>query len=355
MKTWGIRPLSIIAFISIGLLTGCLFEGEQTLEEMDGPPEEEATNTDVTSDNMENDEGEDIEEETSTTVQRELYLLDSNGMVVPQTLELPASETVAAQALEYLVKDGPVTELLPSGFQAVLPAGTQIQGVNLKDDGIMIVDVSQEFEEYEAEDEEKILQAMTYTLTQFDGVDRIKLWINGHEQETMPVSGTPISKGVSRSDGINHQESSVNDLVNSEPVTVYYPSQQDGQEAYQVPVTTRVTSEDDLYTSVVKSLLNGPELGTSLLQPFNAGAEVVDAELSEGVLTVSFNEAMLTGEETKALSEEALTSLVMSLTNLPDVESVQVKVEGVEEVMNEAGEVISEPVTLNDVTKVKGL
>ncbi|MCP3025512.1 GerMN domain-containing protein [Halobacillus sp. A5] len=355
MKTWGIKPLLILALISMGLLTGCLFEGEQSLEEMDGPPEEEAANTDVTNEEIENDDGEEIEEEESSTVERELYLLDSNGMVVPQTLELPASETVAAQALEYLVKDGPVTELLPSGFQAVLPAGTQIQGVNLKDDGTMIVDVSPEFEEYESEDEEKILQAMTYTLTQFDGVEKIKLWINGHELDTMPVSGTPISEGVSRSDGINLQESAVNDVVNSEPVTVYYPSQQDGQEVYHVPVTTRVASGDDVYTSVVQTLLNGPDLGTSLLQPFNDGAEVNEAQLNEGVLEVSFNEAMLTGEESKALSGEALTSLVMSLTNLPDVESVQVKVDGVEEVLNEAGEVISEPVTLNDVTEVQGL
>ncbi|WP_431804665.1 GerMN domain-containing protein [Halobacillus andaensis] len=359
MKTWGIRPLSIIAVICMGLLTGCLFEGEQSLEEMDGPPEEEAENTEVINDEGVEEEGEEIEEESeeeaSSTVERELYLQDSNGMIAPQTLELPASETVAAQALEYLVKDGPVTELLPSGFQAVLPAGTQILGVNLKDDGTMIVDVSPEFEEYEAEQEEKILQAMTYTLTQFDGVERIKLWINGHEQETMPVSGTPISEGVSRSDGINIQESAVNDIVNSEPVTVYYPSQQDGQEAYHVPVTTRVASGDDLYTSVIQTLLSGPELGTSLLQPFNEAAEVKEAQLNDGVLEVSFNEAMLTGEETKALSEEALTSLVMSLTNMEDVESVQVKVEGVEEVLNEAGEVISEPVTLNDVTDVKGL
>ncbi|MFC7061603.1 GerMN domain-containing protein [Halobacillus seohaensis] len=363
MKTCGIKPLSIVALLSMGLLTGCLFEGEQSMEEMDAPPEEEeATSTDTISEETESDgediegeEGEEEEGETTGSVQRELYLLDSNGMVVPQTIELPASKEVASQALEYLVKDGPVTELLPSGFGAVLPAGTQIQGVNLKEDGTAIVDVSKEFEEYQAEDEEAILQAMTYTLTQFESVKSIKLWINGYEQDTMPVSGTPITGGVSRSNGINLQESAVNDLVNSEPVTVYYPSQQDGQEVYQVPVTTRVTDQEDLYTSVVQTLLNGPDLGTSLLQPFNDGAEVSNTELNDGVLTVTFNEALLTGEETKALSDEALASLVMSLTNLPDVESVDIKVDGVEQVMNEAGELLSEPVTQTDVQNAKSL
>src|SRR5690625_3051703 len=100
-------------------------------------------------------------------------------MVAAQTLELPISDNkeVATQVLTYLIKGGPVTPILPNGFQAVLPEGTEILGLSLQEDGTLIVDVSEEFEDYEAEDELKILQAMTYTLTQFDSVDRIKLWI----------------------------------------------------------------------------------------------------------------------------------------------------------------------------------
>src|SRR5690606_31953708 len=106
--------------------------------------------------NGEQDEGLEIVESEETVV-RELYLLDASGMVVPQTLELPRTESAAKQAAEYLVIDGPVTELLPNGFQAVLPAGTEILGVNLEEDGTLIVDVSEDFKNYEAEDELKIL------------------------------------------------------------------------------------------------------------------------------------------------------------------------------------------------------
>ena len=68
----------------------------------------------------------------------ELYLIDKNGYVVPQTLELPKSEGVAKQALEYLVKDGPVTEILPNGFRAVIPTDTQMS-VKI-DEGVAVVD-----------------------------------------------------------------------------------------------------------------------------------------------------------------------------------------------------------------------
>src|SRR5699024_11176395 len=91
----------------------------------------------------------------------------------------------------------------PNGFQAVLPAETEIIGVNLDDEGTLTVDVSEEFTGYDASEELQILQAMTHTLIQFDSVERIKLWINGEVQTEMPVGGTPISEGYSKSNGIN--------------------------------------------------------------------------------------------------------------------------------------------------------
>lgn len=359
MKSLGFKPMIIAIFLLLatGLLSGCLFEGEQTLEKMDSP-EEAVTTTPETvleDDAPEEEPSEEGDEpEQAQTVNRELYLMDANGMIVPQTITLPASQEAAAQALEYLVKDGPVTNLLPNGFQAVLPAGTEVLGLNPEADGTMVVDLSEEFKNYDAKDEQKILQAMTYTLTQFEGVERIKLWINGYEQNVMPVDGTPVMNGVSRSDGINMQVGDHVDVMNSEAVTVYFPSQA-GDHIYQVPVTTRVQKEEDLYSSVVQALLSGPALETGLLQPFNEGAEVITTDLNNGVLTLSFNEAILTGQDQPMLSDEALASLVMSLTDFKDVESVEVHVEGAEQVINEMGEPLVEPVTRSDINNAESL
>ncbi|CDQ18224.1 germination protein M [Halobacillus karajensis] len=360
MKKYGYKPLILTVFLVLcaGLLSGCLFEGEQSLEKMDTPEEAASTPPDPSSDEPQSKgEGEEAEgtgeageteDESAGTVSREVYLLDANGMVAPQTLELPASEEVATQVLEYMVKDGPVTNLLPNGFEAVLPAGTEINGVNAKEDGTLVVDVSEDFKNYEAKDEEKILQAMTYTLTQFDNVKRIKLWINGHEQDVMPVDGTPISEGVSRSDGINNQVGMETDIMNSEAVTVYFPAQ-NGEQVYQVPVTTRVSKGDDEYAAMVQALLEGPEVGSPLMNPFNEGSEMVKSKLENGVLALSFNENILTGTDEPSLSDAALASLVMSLTDLADVESVEVHVDGTEQVFNEAGEPLAEPVSRQDI------
>ncbi|WP_153464712.1 GerMN domain-containing protein [Sediminibacillus terrae] len=343
-------------------LTGCgVFQGEQTLKEMDTPPEEasltdnldevteeEGQQAEEDSQETEGTEaGTDTEEAEPTTVERQLYLLDANGMVVPQTLELPQLESkeVAKQALEYLVKDGPVTELLPDGFEAVLPAGTTINSLNLKE-GTLTVDVSEEFAEYQAEDEQKILQSMTYTLTQFENVDKVKLQINGKAKEEMPVSGTPIGKGVSRANGINIYNGDNIDLMDSKAVTLYYPAQQ-GEQVYHVPVTQHVEAEDaEDFASIVQALVDGPSLDLNLLNVFNAGTSLTaEPTIKDGVLTLDFNENILNSVENASIADEVMETLVLTLTDQPGVEAVDVNVADMEEIYNEAGTAYTEPVT----------
>ncbi|MFD1362183.1 GerMN domain-containing protein [Lentibacillus salinarum] len=350
------------------ILTGC-FQGEQSLDknEMDPPQDAEAV------DDLESESGEEAsatedeesqEEvmegdkgETSETIDRQLYLLDANGMVASQTLQLPqpASNEVAKQSLEYLVKDGPVTSLLPNGFQAILPAGTEILGLDLDNSGTMVVDVSEEFENYQAEDELNILQAMTYTVTQFDSVDEMKLRIDGTPQESMPVDGTPIGEGYSRVNGINLVHSNTVDLLNSEPVTLYYPSVQ-GDNDYFVPVTQHVNVEDSLYESTVQTLMEGPGFDTNLQHVFNSSAELANGpRLNKGVLEVVFNQEVLEDSDEAIISNDVMETLVRTLTQDEDVEAVEVKVEDVETLFNENGEPYTEPVTVKSFVSTEKL
>src|SRR5690625_3842086 len=155
------KRIFIMQFISVCivtlLLSGCL-KGEQSLGETDSnlnesereiadDTEEKVIGVEEDDENTEGDIEETEEVHVNELVERQLYLVDADGMVVPQTLSIPADESkaVAKQVLTYLIKDGPVTEFLPNGFQAVLPANTEILGLKLLDDGTLIVDVSDDF------------------------------------------------------------------------------------------------------------------------------------------------------------------------------------------------------------------
>jgi germination protein M len=202
--------------VSTVLLSGCGLFGTEVKKKVDPPQkvsiEDKQTSKETTS-NKENPQA---------TLKTELYLLDKNGYVVPQTLELPKTTSVAKQALDYLVTNGPVTEMLPNDFKAVLPADTELS-VDIKD-GVATVNFSKEFKNYQPADELKILQSITWTLTQFDTVKQVKLKMTGHELTEMPVNGTPISKVLSRAGGINLDTADINDITNTKPLTVYFIS-----------------------------------------------------------------------------------------------------------------------------------
>ncbi|MCD8502045.1 MAG: GerMN domain-containing protein [Bacillaceae bacterium] len=327
------------------VVSGCSLGEEQTMKEMDSPP---ITFIDLeTSLEVNPEEGaEEVENQTESTeiIMRELYLIDQNGLVASQTLPLPKVEGTARQVLEYLVQDGPISQIVPNGFQAVLPPGTEVLGVNIKD-GVAIADFSEQFKDYRPEDELKILQAITWTLTQFDTVDTIKIRINGYDQELMPNNGTPIGEGFSRANGINIETDQVADISNTRGVTLYFLGQS-GANPYYVPVTRRINSSDNDLEAIVTQLLKGPSSFTNLQTDFRTGVKLLETpKYANGVVTVNFNEALLNHIDGTAISEEVLNSLVLSLTEHQGVERVAIQVNGDGKLLMASGEFLSEPVS----------
>ncbi|MDM5156675.1 GerMN domain-containing protein [Bacillus sp. DX1.1] len=321
--------------VSAALLTGCgLFNKEKETEQIDPP--KKVTYTD----------GEKKETaKQGQTKKQDLYLVDKNGYVVPQTVELPVPKgnAVVKQTLEYLVKDGPVTNMLPNGFRAVIPADTNMT-VDLKKDGTAVVDFSKEIKNYKKEEERQIVESVTWTLTQFKDIKQVKFQMNGKNLETMPVNGTPIGEGVSRADGINFDDEQVADVTNTKPVILYFLAQSNKQ-MYYVPVTRRVAegTENEVAT-VVKELLNGPSK-SSLANDFNADVKLVsEPKLQDGKVTLNFNENIYANKEKNMISNYVLQSLVLSLTEKQGVKNVSVEVNGKANLVTEKGQKLTKPV-----------
>jgi germination protein M len=327
--------------ISSVLLSGCGLLGGEKKEEIDPP--QNVTYTDDGAEITEETTGEEVvdQEAAEGSVMTELYLLDKNGYVVPQTLSLPKTESVAKQAVEFLVQEGPVTEMLPNGFAAVIPAETEVS-VDIKDK-TAIVNFSNEFKNYKPEDELKILQSVTWTLTQFDSVDNVKLKLNGHDLNEMPVAGTPIGKTVSRANGINIDTTEVVDITNTEAATVYYLAGEEGS-YYYVPVTRRV--DENNIEGVVAELVKGPSYTSTLISDFLPDVALIDEpKIEDGKVTLNFNESIYGSFEEKMVSEHLLNALVLSLTEQKGIESVEVMVNGEAGLVKENGEKLVEPVT----------
>ncbi|QQK77153.1 GerMN domain-containing protein [Salicibibacter cibarius] len=322
-------------------------EAELNEEASSDAQEEEASEieTEEDSGSEEPDEGEENGDSEGESVERELYLLDEDGLVVPRTFQFENDPEVLKQTLEHLVVEGPITNQLPSGLQAVLPPETEVQGVDLSDDGTAIVDFSPEFAEYPEEHEEALLQAVTWTLTQFDEVEQVEIQINGHTQETLPNADTPVGDGTAESVGINLEGNGPADITASEAATVYFISVKEDDE-YYVPVTRRIDGDENKASAVVGALMNGPNPETDLISALRQNVELVEEpELEDGVLTVNFNEALLAENDGEALSEEAMAMLTLSLTGIDGVEEVDYHVDGESQLEQVDGESFAEPVS----------
>ncbi|MEH6944368.1 GerMN domain-containing protein [Bacillus sp. JJ722] len=325
------------------LLGGCGLFGEGN-KDLDPPQKETIVDDGASLENNSNKETVKTQDAgLDQTVMTELYLIDKNGYVVPQSIALPNSKAVAKQALQHLVTNGPVSNLLPDGFRAVLPADTQVD-VDINKKGLATVDFSPEFADYKAEDEKKILDAITWTLTQFDVVKDIKLQINGHALTEMPVNKTPISKTLSRASGINMDISAVSDITSTMPLTVYYLGGKEDN-YYFVPVTKRISaSEDSVAEAVVKELSQDPS--ANLVTEFMADLKLVnEPTIKDGKAILNFNESIYGSFKEQTVSQRLLDALVLSLTEQTGIESVEVQVNGKASLKTEDGKDLSAPVS----------
>ncbi|UTR05217.1 GerMN domain-containing protein [Alkalihalobacillus sp. LMS6] len=322
-------------------------ESEAGEEASDEDEDEDASDADETDESAEGAEGSEETEQTpdqdvDAQNLRQLYLFDSNGMVVPQTIELPKTDTTMKQSLEYLVADGPLQDVLPNGFRAVLPAGTTVDVNHLKEDKIAVANFSNEVEDYNLEDEKGMFEAITWTLTQFDDVDEVKIEVNGVELEQLPMSESPIVGNFSREDGINIDYGNVVDFTNSQDVTVYFLGSHEN-ETYYVPVTRRVAETENEIATVVNELIDGPSIGMrTLLTEMNDEIELLnEPEIKDGELVLDFNEAIQTmvGEDAY-IEQSIIESIALSLTEHRDVEKISILVNGQEDIFSESGEAV---------------
>lgn len=336
--------IASVIITSVLLMSGCGLFGNNVQTKIDPPKDITISKESSTTKTDQNASKETAAKKAVETVKTELYLLDKNGYVVPQTLALPKTTSVAKQALDYLVADGPVSESLPKGFKAVLPAGT-VASVNIKD-GVAAADFSKEFKNYQAADEIKILQSITWTLTQFNGVKKVKLSMNGKVLTKMPVKGTPIGENLSRASGINIDTSDVLDITNTKPLTVYYIGGEEGS-YYYVPVTVRVSNnEKNDIVAAVKELAKGPSQGSNLVTDFMPGVKLLGTPTVEnGKVVLNFNDSIYGSFKEKVVSQHLLDALVLSLTEQKDIKQVIVQVKGKSDLVRENGKKLTSPVT----------
>lgn len=345
-----ITALIVILALFLFTAAGCGLFGPKESPAIDPPP---STTTMKSLDEI-IASGEDLGEEF-TLSNKVLYLLDSNGFVVPVTMKIPYVETIAQQVLRYMVAGGPIEELMPSGFRAPIPEGTTLT-MDI-DNGVATIDFSNHFKNYTAADEQAIVDAITWALTEFSTIESVKLSINGVALEKMPVANTPVDRPLTRSIGINLEMGVGAMPGRTSAVTLYFEGEDaTGDLQYFVPVTRLIPTTNDLAKATLEELIKGPKFGTGLVYSLLPNTQVKQTYIENGTAIADFDDMIrgvggidLTGHSTA----RGLQSIVLSLAATQGVSKVQIMVNGKAELMTETIDFtrpVSVPKTINPIT-----
>jgi len=330
-----LRMAAIIGVVAM-LSSGCsLLGSKKSGESIDPPP--------VDAETMASGKDGAAAVTAVNSMQTTLYFKDAQGYVAPVTMHLPKTVSIATKTLEYMVDGGPASSTLPKGFTALLPKGTTVKGINIKN-GLAVVDFSKEFTNYNAQDERKILEAVTWALTGLGTVDKVSIWVEGKALKEMPVHNTPVEAELTRAMGINLEIASNINVGQSVPVTLYFANQTGDNFNYYVPVTRLVQRTSDVAKAAVEQLIKGPNTGKGLVSVMAPETNLLKVEVSSDnqLVTVDFNDKLLGSD--KKIPSSAAQAVILSLTETTGASKVQLKVNGNVQVSSTDNQSFTKPV-----------
>ncbi len=251
----------------------------------------------------------------------EVYLVDQNDYVSMVTLPLDSTEfiDILKEKIEYLIIDGKKQEEVPNGFKPIIPEGTEILDLKVEETTVTI-NFNESIKNIRQEDEEKMIEAIVYTLTNESNIDKVYIKINGETLERLPNSNKLLPIPLDRSYGIN-KFYDFNSLYGLTKTTIYYVSN-NGDLTYYIPVT-KVTNDDrEKITVIIDELKSNVIYQSNLSSYLNANAELEEYEIIEDAMHLSFNDKIFDSLINQNILEEVEYSISLSVKDNYDVNEV---------------------------------
>ena len=250
-----------------------------------------------------------------------IYLLDSHNMVSLTSIMVSGSdiETKAKDLIETLIQGSTKEDQIPNGFKSIIPSDTKLLNLKLENN-ILKIDFSKDILNIKKELEEKMVEALTFTLTSIDGIDGIIIYIEGNLLNKLPQTNINLPSTLDRNFGINKEYdiTSSKDITN---VTTYYVSK-NNNEYYYVPVTKYLNDNREKIKIVIDELESSKIYNTNLMSFLNDNVKLLSVEQIEDTLNLNFNEYIYSNLDTKEILEEVIYTICLSIEDNYDVKQI---------------------------------
>lgn len=262
-----------------------------------------------------------LEYENQEVITSTIFLLDNYNYlgktkVVTSSTEI---ENKVKELVNVLIKDGEGENKIPSGFVSILPSDTRILSILYKD-GLVKINFSKELLDIVASLEEKMIEAIVYTITSINEVEKVIIYVEGDILSKLPQTGITLPSTLDKNWGINKTSNftKINDIMQ---VTVYYLNRYNDN-YYYVPVTKYLNDNRDKIKIIIEELASSSTYTPNLLSYLNNNAELLTVKKENDIMELTFNSYIFSDINNKNILEEVIYSICLSIQDNYEVKEV---------------------------------
>ena len=264
-----------------------------------------------------------------------IFLVDNKDYVARTSIVKNSSETIEQikEIIEALTKNTKKSSYIRDGFKPIIPDGTKILDLKLEEN-ILTINFSKELLNVVHCDEQKMIEAIIYSLTEIKDIKKIKILVEGKPLTNLPNSNKKLPDYLDKSYGIN-KIYNLDSLKETTKTTIYYLSKNKDY-YYYVPVTKVSNEKTERVEIIIKELKSTPIYHTNLISYLAASANMTSYEMLENAISLSFNNYLIANIKEEDILEEVKYSIALSIRdtyginevifNIPDTENTKISI-----------------------------
>ena len=251
-----------------------------------------------------------------------VYLLDSNDYVA-RVLISASNDSIISKAtslIDALTIGGKKENVIPNGFRSIIPSGTKVIDIELED-GVLIINFSKDILDIDKKYEDKMIESLTYTLTSINGIDSIKLLVDGKELKKLSNSNKLLPTFLDKSYGIN-KIYEITNVGNIDSYTVYFVNNVNDNK-YYIPVTKYVNDyKQDKIRIIIDELASSFTYQSNLSSFLNENTKLLNYEVIDKQIKLNFNDMIFSDINNNDILEEVVYTICLSINDSIDIDSV---------------------------------
>lgn len=264
-----------------------------------------------------------------------IFLVDNKDYVARTSIVKNSSETIEQikEIIEALTKNTKKSSYIRDGFKPIIPDGTKILDLKLEE-SILTINFSKELLNVVHCDEQKMIEAIIYSLTEIKDIKKIKILVEGKPLTNLPNSNKKLPEYLDKSYGIN-KIYNIDSIKETTKTTIYYLSKNKDY-YYYVPVTKVSNEKTERVEIIIKELKSTPIYHTNLISYLAASANMTSYEMLENAISLSFNNYLIANIKEEDILEEVKYSIALSIRdtyginevifNIPDTENTKISI-----------------------------